>query len=291
MAPPPSSPRPPRDLDGTTVIVTGANSGIGLRTAEALASRGAHTVLAVRDVSRGEDAASHLSGSTEVLPLDLTAPESLREFVRRWGSRPVDWLVNNAGISTTDLRRTATGRELQFATNHLGPFALTNLLLPVITRRIVTVSSMAERQARLDLDDIDWERRPYKGFRAYADSKQANLLFTAELQRRLDAAGSAVTALAAHPGFVATNIYDETTNPLARLALRFVAQGPAQGALPVLHATLGDLPGDTFTGPEHLFHMRGGSQVITRSSRAADPEFAAALWDVSERITGVTFPL
>ncbi|MEH3155580.1 MAG: oxidoreductase [Gordonia paraffinivorans] len=288
---PAQSSTPARDLTGRTAVITGANSGIGWHTARAFAARGAHTVLAVRDLDRGREAASRLGGSTEVVPLDLADPGSITRFARDWGTRPIDWLVNNAGLSTTDLRRTADGRELQFATNHLGPFALTNLLLPTITTRVVTVASMAERQARLALDDLDWERRSYSGFRAYADSKQANLLFTAELQRRLDGVGSSVRALAAHPGFVATSIYDDTSNPVARLAVRLVAQTPEAGALPTLHAALADLPGDTFTGPRHLFHMRGGAQVITRSSTAADPELARALWQASERLTGVGFPL
>lgn len=282
---------PPRDLTGRTAVITGANSGIGWSTAQAFVQRGAHTVLAVRDTDKGREAASRLDGSTEVVSLDLADPASVTRFTQEWGTRPIDWLINNAGISTTDLHRTADGRELQFATNHLGPFALTTLLLPRITTRIVTVSSMAERRARLDLDDLDWERRSYNGFQAYANSKQANLLFTAELQRRLDDAGSSVRALAAHPGFVATGIYDETTNPVARLAVRLVAQPPEAGALPTLHAAFADLPGDTFTGPRHLFHMRGGAQVITRSATAADPELARGLWEASERLTGVRFSL
>ncbi|MHA3701196.1 SDR family NAD(P)-dependent oxidoreductase [Jatrophihabitans sp. YIM 134969] len=286
----PSSPLPDTSLDGRTAIVTGGNSGIGLQVATALAERGAHLVLAVRDPERGARAAAQIPGSAEVRILDLADPRSVRAFADGWDG-PLHLLVNNAGISTPELRRTADGRELQFATNHLGPFALTNLLLPHITGRVVTLASLAERQARLDFDDLDWRRTPYKPSRAYANSKQANLLFTAGLQRRLTDAGSTVRAMAAHPGFVATSIYDETTNPVARLAVRLLAQDAHAGAQPVLLAALADLPGDTFTGPRHLAHMRGGAEPLTRSKTASDPELADRLWAVSEELTGVGFPL
>jgi NAD(P)-dependent dehydrogenase (short-subunit alcohol dehydrogenase family) len=154
----------------------------------------------------------------------------------------------------------------------------------------VTLASLAERTARLDLDDLQWRRSPYRQSRAYANSKLANLLFTAELQRRLDAVGSPVRAMAAHPGFVATNIYAGSTGFVARWSVRLLAQDAESGAEPALLAALSDLPGNTFTGPEHLAHMRGGAEVIHGSKRSRDAELARRLWDVSEQMTGVVFP-
>jgi NAD(P)-dependent dehydrogenase (short-subunit alcohol dehydrogenase family) len=277
------------DLTGQTAIVTGANSGIGRATAHALAGAGARVVLAVRDRTRGEAAARDLPGETEVRTLDLARLDAVHEFADNW-SGPIDLLINNAGVSVPDRRLTADGFELQFGTNHLGPFALTNRLLPSITGRVVTVSSQAERMGRLDFDDLTDARQPYAQSRAYNRSKLANLLFTAELQRRLTAAGSTVRAMAAHPGFVATEIYDGA-GPVARTMVRLLAQSPAQGALPILYAAVADLPGDSFTGPSHLLHMRGAPELIGRSKPARDPELAARLWTVSEKLTGVPFPL
>lgn len=276
------------ELTGKTAIVTGANSGIGAAVATALAIRGARVVLAVRNTDKGEQVAAAIAGTAEVRQLDLADLDSVRRFADEWND-PIKLLINNAGMSTKSLQRTADGFELQFGTNHLGPFALTNLLLPHVTGRVVTVSSQAERTARLDFDDLNWERTPYKGSRAYANSKLANLLFSAELQRRLDAAGSAVIATAAHPGFVATHMYD-TTGFAAGLAVRLLAQDADAGALPVLFAALADIPGGSFTGPKHLAHMRGGAQLIKRSKTAQDADLAGRLWTVSEQLTGAHFP-
>ena len=284
-----TSPSTP-DLTGQTAIVTGANSGIGRATATTLAGYGARVVLAVRDVAKGERAAAAIPGLTEVRQLDLASLDSVRAFGRGW-NEPIHLLINNAGISVPTLQRTSDGFELQFGTNHLGPFALTNLLLPHVTGRVVSLSSQAERMGRLDLTDLNWERTPYKESRAYAASKLANVLFIAELQRRLRAAGSTVTAAAAHPGLVSTNMTNQNTSPLSRLMVRLLAQRPEDGALPVLYAATGDIPGDSFTGPEHFMHMRGGAQLIGRSKSAKDTARATALWDRSEQLTGVSFPL
>lgn len=284
-----TSPAKP-DLTGHAAIVTGANSGIGRATAKALAGYGARVVLAVRDTARGQRAAADIPGATEVRQLDLASLVSIRAFAGAW-HEPIHLLINNAGISVPTLQRTQDGFELQFGTNHLGPFALTNLLLPQVTGRVVSLSSQAERMGRLDLTDLNWEKTPYKQSRAYATSKLANILFTSELQHRLRAAGSTVTAAAAHPGLVATNIYDQTTNPVSRLMVRLMAQGPEDGSLPVLYAATGDIPGDSFTGPEHFMHMRGGAELISRSKTAKDTALATALWDRSEQLTGVSFPL
>ena len=279
-------------LDGQTAIVTGASSGIGLATARALATAGAHVVLAVRNTGKGQAAA--VPGSTEVRQLDLASLESVRAFADGWDG-PVDLLINNAGVGGRSLARTADGFELLLGTNHLGHFALTGLLLPYVTGRVVTVASQAERFARLDLDDLNWQRRPYAPSRAYNDSKLANLLFTAELQRRLTATGSGVLANAAHPGLVATPIYqhDGPRRPadlIWAVVNRLAAQNPEQGALPTLYAAVADIPGDSFAGPSHLGHMRGAPQLITRSAAARNPDLARRLWTASEQLTGVRFP-
>jgi NAD(P)-dependent dehydrogenase (short-subunit alcohol dehydrogenase family) len=282
-------------MTGSTAIVTGASSGIGLATARALAAAGARVVFAVRSIEKGRAAAAATRGSTEVRRLDLASLESIRAFAAGWDG-PIDLLINNAGVSAPSLARTTDGFEAKFGTNHLGHFALTNLLLDHVTGRVVTVASQAERLGRLDFGDLNWERRPYQPSRAYNDSKLANLLFTAELQRRLTAAGSAVLANAAHPGLVATNIYhhDGPRRPadlLWTVAIRLLAQDASHGALPVLYAAVADIPGNSFAGPSHFAHMRGAPELIDRSAAAQDPDLARRLWTVSEQLTGVRFPL
>ena len=283
------------DLTGKTAIVTGASSGIGQATALALAGAGAHVVLAVRNIEKGKATAAAMPGSTEVRELDLADLASVGAFAAGWDG-PIDLLINNAGVSTPTLTRTADGFESKFGTNHLGHFALTNLLLEHVTGRIITVASQAERLGRLDFDDLNWERRPYQSSRAYSDSKLANVLFTAELQRRLTASGSPVLANAAHPGLVATAIYhhDGPRRPVDLVwaaVIRLAAQDPAHGALPVLYAAVADIPGNSFTGPSHLMHMRGAPQLIKRSAAAQDPDLARRLWTVSEQLTEVVSPL
>src|SRR5437588_2687603 len=193
------------DLAGRSVVITGANSGIGRAAARALAGAHARVVLAVRDVEKGKAAAATMSGDTEVHQLDLASLASVRTFVAGWEGE-IDLLINNAGVMAPPLTRTADGFELQFGTNHLGHFALTNLLLDHVTGRVVSVSSTGHRMGKIDFEDLNWERKPYSRWRAYGQSKLANLLFTAELQRRLTAAGSEVLANAAHPGYAATNL-------------------------------------------------------------------------------------
>ena len=285
------------DLAGQTAIVTGASSGIGLETAKALAGHGARVVLAVRDEAKGAAAASTLPASAkkEVRPLDLASLDSVRAFARDWAGQPVDLLINNAGVMIPPLSRTTDGFELQFGTNHLGHFALTNLLLPSITGRVVTVSSGAHHSGRIDFDDLNWERRRYLRWRAYGQSKLANLLFTAELQRRLTEAGSKVRSLAAHPGYAATNLQSHSGSRLMEFAMgslgnRILAQDAVAGALPTLYAATADLPGNTFVGPSGFAGLRGAPAPCPRSRAARDPETARRLWQVSETLTGVRFP-
>jgi NAD(P)-dependent dehydrogenase (short-subunit alcohol dehydrogenase family) len=281
-------------LDNQTAVITGANSGIGRSAAAALAAAGAHVVLAVRDVGKGQAAAAAMAGSTEVRQLDLASLESVRRFARDWHGE-IDLLINNAGIMIPPLSRTADGFELQFGTNHLGHFALTNLLLEHVTGRVVTVSSTGHRMGRIDFDDLNWERRPYRAWRAYGQSKLANLLFTAELQRRLTEAGSPVLATAAHPGYAATNLqfhsghrWMDTVNVFAN---RLLAQDADGGALPTLYAAVADVPGNSFAGPGGFMEQRGAPKLVSRSKAAQDAGVARRLWDVSEQLTGVSFPL
>jgi NAD(P)-dependent dehydrogenase (short-subunit alcohol dehydrogenase family) len=286
------------DLAGKTVIVTGANSGIGHAAAAALATAGATVVLAVRDRAKGEEAAATITGTTEVRPLDLASLDSVRAFAASWQGS-IDLLINNAGVMIPPLSRTADGFELQFGTNHLGHFALTNLLLPHVaaTGRVVTVSSDAHRAGAIDFDDLNWERRRYRPWRAYGQSKLANLLFTGELQRRLTEAGSTVKATAAHPGYAATNLQSHSGSRVVAFAMkqlgnRLIAQDAAGGALPTLYAAVADIPGGSFAGPSGPFGLglRGAPTLVGRSAAARDEEVARRLWTASESLTGVTFP-
>lgn len=284
------------DLGGRTAVVTGANSGIGLTAADALARSGAHVVFAVRDLDRGRAAAASVTGSTEVRRLDLADLASVREFADAWQGRPLDLLINNAGVMMLPQQRTADGFEMQFGTNHLGHFALTNLLLPHITDRVVTLSSGAHRWfgARIRFEDLNWTSG-YDPNRAYAQSKLANLLFTLELQRRLTEAGSPVRALAAHPGYAATNLQSHAGSPVMRAFMRIgnrvFAQDDKAGALPTLYAATQDLPGASYVGPDGLGEMRGAPTLVGRTTAASDAEAARRLWTVSEELTGVRSPL
>jgi NAD(P)-dependent dehydrogenase (short-subunit alcohol dehydrogenase family) len=282
------------ELGGRTFLITGANSGIGLTAARALGRAGARVVLAVRDHARGEAAAATIPGESEVRRLDLADLASIRAFADGW-DRDVDVLVNNAGVMATPERRTADGFELQIGTNHLGHFALTNLLLPRVADRVVTISSPAHRTGRIDLDDLNWERRRYLRWPAYGRSKLANLLFTLELQRRLSEAGSGVRAVAAHPGYAATNLQSRTEsllqNAIMAIGNRLLAQSDEMGALPTLYAATQDIPGAAYVGPDGIGEQRGHPKLVGRSGRASDPETARRLWELSERLTGVSFPL
>ena len=274
-------------MDNKTAIITGSNSGIGFATAKVLADRGATVILAVRDEKKGKQAAAAIRGRIEVRKLDLANLDSIRTFAGAW-DRPIDRLINNAGVTAPSLSRTADGFELQFGTNHLGHFALTNLLLPSICGRVVTVASQAGSIGKIPFDDLYWDRSPYKEFRAYANSKLANLLFTAELQRRLSDIGSRVIATAAHPGLVSTNIYKESTG-VTRWMVRF-AQSAEMGALDVLFASVAEIPGNSFIGPKHFMHMRGTPELLKPIKAAQNEKIRMRLWTVSEQLTGVGFP-
>jgi NAD(P)-dependent dehydrogenase (short-subunit alcohol dehydrogenase family) len=282
------------DIPDERVIVTGANSGIGRAAATVLAAAGAQVILAVRNLERGRAAAAAIPGKTEVRELDLASLASVRKFAAEWDG-DIYLLINNAGVMIPPLSRTADGFELQFGTNHLGHFALTNLLLPRISGRVVTVSSSMHRRGRIDFDDLNWEHRRYRRWPAYGQSKLANLLFTKELQRRLTAAGSPVLSTAAHPGYAATNLQSHSGSGLwdwfGRTGNSLFAQSESAGALPTLYAAFAEIPGDSFAGPGGLQGMRGAPRLVDRSKRAQDQAVARRLWEVSEELTDTRFPL
>ncbi len=278
------------DFTGRTVIVTGANSGLGEVTARELARVGATVILAVRNTAKGDAAAAGMSGAVEVRKLDLQDLASVREFAA--GVDGVDVLVNNAGIMAVPYAQTVDGFESQIGTNHLGHFALTNLLLPKVTDRVVTVSSMLHLLGKISLKDLNWKSRPYSAWLAYGQSKLANLLFTGELQHRLDAGGSTLRALAAHPGYSATNLQGHTGNAFGTKfwkAANMLGTSADFGARQTLFAVSQDLPGDSFVGPK--FGARGATGLTARSPLARSTSTAAALWELSEQLTGVRYPL
>ena len=273
---------------GRTVIVTGANSGLGEVTARELARVGAKVVVAVRNLDKGNAAAAAMPGDVEVRKLDLQDLSSVREFAA--GVDVVDVLVNNAGIMAVPYAQTVDGFESQIGTNHLGHFALTNLLLPKVSDRVVTVSSMMHLIGKISIKDLNWKARPYSAWLAYGQSKLANLLFTSELQRRLETAGSVVTAVSAHPGYSATNLQGHTggklSDQLMSMGNKFATNADF-GARQTLFAASQPLPGDAFVGPR--FGMAGPTGLSARSPLARNTKTAAALWDLSEQLTGTKF--
>ncbi|OBF04768.1 oxidoreductase [Mycobacterium sp. ACS4054] len=276
---------------GRTVVITGANAGLGEATARELARVGARVVLAVRNTEKGKAAADRMSGDVEVRQLDLQDLSSVRRFADEMGA--LDVLVNNAGIMATKHAVTVDGFEGQIGTNHLGHFALTNLLLPKLGDRVVTVSSLMHHFGYISLKDLNFQSRPYSAWLAYSQSKLANLLFTSELQRRLEAAGSALRALAAHPGWSHTNLQGNSGRKFGDAAVlavdRIVSTDADFGARQTLFAVSQDLPGDTFVGPR--FGLYGRTQPTWRNWPAKRAGTATALWELSERLTGTAFPL
>ncbi|MET7936065.1 oxidoreductase [Streptomyces sp. NPDC005322] len=294
------------DQNGRVFVVTGANSGLGLATTRALVRKGAQVVLAVRDEEKGRRAVAELTDErpdarVEARRLDLTDVESIRAFADRLksdGVRP-DVLVNNAGLMAPPRTLTTEGVEVQFAANHLGHFAVTGLLLELMAGgddpRVVTVTSTNHRQAQIFFDDLTGERK-YSPMAYYNQSKLANAVFGWELHRRLAAAGSRVRSVLAHPGYTSTNL--QTSAPVGMVKLLFgrillpLAQSPDQGALPQLYAaTAPDARSGELYGPDGMAELRGAPKQVQLAPRASDPEAAARLWELSERLTGVRFAL
>ncbi|MFD4295151.1 oxidoreductase [Rhodococcus sp. NPDC058532] len=278
------------DQTGRTVVVTGANSGIGAEAAKALGAAGATVILACRNVAKAAPVAAAIGANAQVRPLDLADLASVRKFAD--GIEAVDVLINNAGVMAVPKSSTVDGFETQFGTNHLGHFALTGLLLDRITDRVVTMSSLMHRIGAIALDDPNWQRRRYGRWFAYGQSKLANLMFAYELDRRLTAAGSTVKSLAAHPGYASTGLQGHTGSPWDRVMGigNLFAQSAAMGALPALYAATSDsVSSGTFVGPDGPFEQRGHPRVVGSSARSHDRAVAASLWDESERLTGVTY--
>jgi NAD(P)-dependent dehydrogenase (short-subunit alcohol dehydrogenase family) len=294
-------------LAGRSAVVTGANSGLGLIVARELAVHGADVLLACRDEARAQAALDKVRAAApdavvHIARLDLADLASIERFAAELaaGRDRLDLLVNNAGVMATPRRETADGFELQLGTNHLGHFALTGRLLPLLhaapAPRVVTVSSTAHKMGRMRFDDLMGDRR-YRRWEAYGQSKLANLLFAFELQRRAQAAGSPLLSVAAHPGYAATNLQfvgaqmrgnglEERLNGLAN---RVLAQSDEQGALPLLYAATMDVPPGAYVGPDGFQEMRGGPALVQARPAAHDEVAAARLWDASEQLTSVRY--
>jgi NAD(P)-dependent dehydrogenase (short-subunit alcohol dehydrogenase family) len=288
------------DQSGRVAIVTGANSGLGLVTARELARKGALVVLACRNLDKGRSALAEVeraaSGTApELEELDLASLASVRDFAERFRAKhdALDLLINNAGVMAPPRRRTADGFELQFGTNHLGHFALTELMLDRMEgrddARVVTLSSNAHKFGRIAFGNLNGDRRYFR-WRAYGQSKLANLLFALELDRRLRARDSTVKSLAAHPGYAATNLQTAAPPLFDRLVMKVgnaaIAQNDEMGALPTLFAaTQPGLQGGTYVGPDGPGEHRGHPKVVQPSKAARDEDVARRLWDVSAELT------
>ncbi|NEW58081.1 SDR family NAD(P)-dependent oxidoreductase [Nocardia cyriacigeorgica] len=278
------------DQHGRTFIVTGANSGLGAVAARALAGAGAQVVLACRNVDKGKVVANEIGARAEVRRLDLADLSSVREFAASIDR--ADVLINNAGVMGVPYGRTADGFEMQIGTNHLGHFALTGLLLGRIADRVVTVSSGAHAMGAIDLDDLNWQRRKYQRWPAYGQAKLANLMFAYELQRKLTAAGWSKLSVAAHPGYAATELQSHTESiqdTVMAVGNRIFAQSAEMGALPELYAATADVEPGAYYGPTGWRGLRGYPGRSGSSKRSKDEETARRLWELSERLTGVTF--
>ena len=287
------------DQHGKVVIVTGANSGIGFEAARELARKGATVVLACRSAERGEGAVKRIEdelpeASVAFQPLDLSDLDQVRSFAQAFlaAHDRLDLLINNAGVMMPPLSRTKQGFELQFGVNHLGHFALTGLLLERLVAtpnaRVVNVSSQAHRQGKMVFDDLNWRTRSYSKSGAYGQSKLANLLFTFELQRRLDALDADVLVTAAHPGWTGTNLQQHVK--LFEALNGLFAMPQPQGALPTLRAaTDPDAKGGDYFGPHGFMEMRGYPERVGTTRAAKDVGDAARLWDASVELTGVSY--
>jgi NAD(P)-dependent dehydrogenase (short-subunit alcohol dehydrogenase family) len=293
------------DQSGHVALVTGANSGIGRVAARELARAGATVVMACRDAAKGERAAAAIGAAApgadvHVAELDLADLASVRDFSATLAAEHdrLDVLLNNAGIMASPRRLTKDGFESQLGTNHLGHFALTGLLLELLLAapdpRVVTVSSGAHRMGTIRFDDLQWEHG-YNNWRAYGQSKLANLLFCFELQRRATAAATSLRSVAAHPGYAATNL--QSAGPtrfyersLMAVTNKVVAQSAEMGALPSLYAaTVADLPGGSYVGPHGFMELRGYPHLVTAAGKAYDEDTWRRLWEVSEELTGVRY--
>lgn len=277
---------------GRTIVVTGANSGLGAATTQLLAGRGATVIMACRNLAKAAPVAQRITGDVSVRELDLADLSSVRRFADQ--TADIDVLVNNAGVMAVPERRTADGFEMQIGTNFLGPFALTGLLLPRIKDRVVSLSSLMYRGGRITLDDLNWHRRRYRRWAAYSQSKLADLMFAVELDRRLREAGAQIRSVAAHPGYAATELQGHTESfqdALMAMANRVIAQDAQRGALPTVYAaTMPDVAGGEFYGPGGPGQVRGDPKRVGIGRAARDTTTARQLWTTAEQLTGVSYP-
>ena len=297
------------DQTGRVAVITGSNTGLGYETAAALAAKGAHVVIAVRNLDKGKDAAALIHKSSPnadvaLQELDLTSLDSIRAAAEQLRATHdhIDLLINNAGVMYTPKSHTKDGFEMQFGTNHLGHFAFTGLLLdrllPVAGSRVVTISSMGHRiRADIHFDDLQWERR-YDRIAAYGQAKLANLLFTYELQRRLSAqddADKSTIAVAAHPGGSNTELARNLPGilqPVKAMLGPVLFQSAEMGALPTLRAATDPaVVGGQYYGPDGFLEQRGHPKVVNSSAQSHDQDLQRRLWNVSEQLTDVTFPV
>lgn len=296
------------ELTGKVVVVTGANSGIGYEVIRALAGKGAHVVMACRNLEKAESAAAHILEEAphaflEIIKIDLADLSSVKNFAHKFSEtyQSLHILCNNAGVMFPPYGQTTDGFELQFGINHLGHFALTGLLMSQLLKtgnaRIVTMSSWGHYYGKMNFDDINWETS-YNRIWAYCRSKLANLLFTYELQRKLEVCGSEVISMAAHPGWSATNLQSTGLKMGGGRLMRLffiignplLAQSASMGALPMLYAaTAPDIVGGDYIGPSGFREWRGYPKKTCSSEQSYDEEMAKNLWEVSEELTGVRY--
>ncbi len=289
------------DQSGRTIIVTGSSSGIGLETARVLALKNGEVIIAVRNPEKGNKAAEKIltekkDAKVNVMIIDLSDLNSVKEFADtfRKEHKKLDILINNAGVMVPPYSKTKDGFELQMGTNHLGHFALTGRLLDILTEtkgsRIVNVSSMAHKTGNIDFDDLNWESRKYKPWKAYGDSKIANLYFTLELAGKLEEKGTDTIVTSAHPGWTATDLQRHASG--ANFLNRFLAQSIDMGALPTLYGAVGEkvVNGDFF-GPSGFMEMKGYPKKVYPNKKAQKKAISEKLWEISEDVTGVVFKI
>ncbi len=289
------------DQKGKVVVVTGSTSGIGFEAARVFASKNAEVILAVRNINKGKNAAERIISQTQnsqvsVMELDLSSLKSVKNFAEKFNEKftRLDLLINNAGVMIPPYSKTEDGFELQFGTNHLGHFALTAHLLEIIEKtensRIINVASSAHKMGNINFDDLNWEKRKYKSWNAYGDSKIANLYFTYELQNRLKKKGSKVLVTAAHPGWTATDL--QRHNSFFEFMNKFFAQNIEMGTLPTLRAAVEEnIEGAEYYGPNGWQEWKGYPIKVKSNSLSYDKNIAKKLWEVSESLTNVKFNL
>jgi len=291
----------PKDMPpqgGRTILITGANSGIGFESAKELSRKGAEVIMAVRNLEKGEEARRELKAidpeaKIVLMVLDLSDLESVKSFADAFKKRysKLDVLLNNAGVMVPPYTKTKDGFELQFGVNHLGHFALTAQIFEVLKNtpgsRIVNVSSMAHKRGKINFDDLQWEKS-YNKMKAYGQSKLANLLFTYELSRRAEAAGIPVKVVAAHPGVSQTNLMRYIG--ALKFLMNLMSQSSAKGALPLLYASVSpDIETADYVGPDGWMELKGNPVKVDSNEASHDKESAKKLWEVSESLTGVKF--